>query len=114
MGIAQPKADVFAAIADPTRRALLRRLATDGEKNVSDLLEPFSISQPALSKHLRVLREAGLVLSRKEGRLRLYAIEARELRQVYDWVSEFEKFWDEKLDRLGTYLEKRNRNRTTD
>jgi DNA-binding transcriptional ArsR family regulator len=111
---APPQADVYAAIADPTRRALLLRLAEKGEKNVSELLEPFSISQPALSKHLRILREAGLVLSRKQGRLRLYAIEARKLRDVYDWVAQFERYWDKKLDALGTYLDKRKRNRTTD
>lgn len=113
MGVAQPKAEVYAAIADPTRRALLLRLAEEGEKNVSELLEPFSISQPAVSKHLRILRDAGLVRSRKEGRLRLYAIEAQELRQVYDWVAQFGKYWDEKLDRLGRYLDKQKRSRTS-
>jgi DNA-binding transcriptional ArsR family regulator len=101
-----PKSDVYFAIADPTRRALLIRLANGGEKNVTDLLEPFSISQPAVSKHLRILREAGLVRSRKEGRLRLYAIRPRKLRQVYNWVSHFEKYWDEKLDALGEYLDR--------
>jgi DNA-binding transcriptional ArsR family regulator len=106
MRIAHRKADVYAAIADPTRRALLVRLAEEGEKKVSELVEPFSISQPAVSKHLRILRDAGLVRSRKAGRLRLYAIEARKLRQVYDWVAKFEKYWDEKLDRLGDYLDK--------
>jgi DNA-binding transcriptional ArsR family regulator len=106
MRIAHRKADVYAAIADPTRRALLVRLAEEGEKKVSELVEPFSISQPAVSKHLRILRDAGLVRSRKAGRLRLYAIEAHKLRQVYDWVAKFEKYWDEKLDRLGDYLDK--------
>jgi DNA-binding transcriptional ArsR family regulator len=114
MGVAPTKSDVYAAIADPTRRALLLRLAEEGEKNVSELVEPFSISQPAVSKHLRILREAGLVRSRTAGRLRLYAIEARKLQQVYDWVAQFEKYWDERLDRLGDYLDKRRRNRTTD
>ena len=106
MGSAPPRPDVYAAIADPTRRALLIRLAEEGEKNVTELLEPFSISQPAVSKHLRILREAGLIRSRKEGRLRLYKIEASRLRQVYDWVSHFEQYWDEKLDALGDYLDK--------
>ncbi len=102
-----PASDVYAAIADPTRRALLLRLAHEGERNVSELLEPFSISQPAVSKHLRILREAGLVRRRKEGRVRLYAIEASRLQEVYDWVSHFEKYWDEKLDALGEYLDKK-------
>ncbi len=114
MGFAPAKADVYAAIADPTRRALLLRLAEEGEKNVTDLLEPFSISQPAVSKHLRILREAGLVRSRKEGRQRLYEIEASRLRQVDDWISHFEQYWHEKLDALGDYLNKQKRDRTTD
>jgi DNA-binding transcriptional ArsR family regulator len=109
VGTAASKTDVYLAIADPTRRALLLRLAREGERNVSDLLEPFSISQPAVSKHLRILREANLVRSRKEGRERLYAIEPRALRQVYDWVSHFEKYWDQKLDALGEYLVRRRR-----
>jgi DNA-binding transcriptional ArsR family regulator len=112
VGSTVPKADVYFAIADPTRRALLLRLAKEGERNVSDLLEPFSISQPAVSKHLRILREANLVRSRKEGRERLYAIRPRNLRQVYDWVSHFEKYWDEKLDALGQYLDRKNRKAT--
>ncbi len=104
-------ADVYAAIADPTRRALLLRLAQEGERNVTELLEPFSISQPAVSKHLRILREAGLVRSRREGRERFYEIEASRLRDVYDWVSYFEKCWDEKLDALGEYLDKKKSSR---
>ena len=106
---ASTKADVYSAIADPTRRALLLRLAREGEKNVTDLLEPFSISQPAVSKHLRILREARLVRSRKEGRIRVYAVEASKLREVHDWVTHFEKYWDEKLDALGNYLDKQKR-----
>ncbi len=101
--------DVYSAIGDPTRRALLLRLAAEGQKNVSELLEPFSISQPAISKHLRILREAGLVRSHKEGRLRLYEVEAASLRQVHDWVSHFERYWDQKLDALGDYLDRQER-----
>ena len=112
MGFVSQGADVYGAIADPTRRALLLRLADEGEKHVTELLQPFSISQPAVSKHLRILREAGLVRSRKEGRLRLYEIEANRLRQVFDWVSHFEKYWDERLDALGDYLDKQQK--TTD
>jgi DNA-binding transcriptional ArsR family regulator len=109
MGSAATNADVYSAIADPTRRALLLRLARDGEKNVTELLEPFSISQPAVSKHLRILREARLVRSRKVGRIRVYAVEASKLREVHDWVRHFEKYWDEKLDALGRYLDQRKR-----
>jgi DNA-binding transcriptional ArsR family regulator len=112
MGSGSPKADVYFAIADATRRALLLRLAKEGERNVTQLLAPLSISQPAVSKHLRILREAKLVRSRKDGRVRLYAIEARKLRQVYDWVSHFEKYWDQKLDALGEYLDKKKRTRS--
>jgi DNA-binding transcriptional ArsR family regulator len=112
MKSAVAESDVFYAIADATRRALLLRLATEGEKNVSELLEQFPISQPAVSKHLRILREAQLVRSRKEGRERLYKIQASKLREVYDWVAHFEKYWDEKLDALGEYLDKQKRKKT--
>ena len=113
MRSARSETDVYFAIADPTRRTLLLRLAKEGESNVTELLAPLSISQPAVSKHLRILREAGLVRSRKEGRLRLYAIEAVNLRQVYDWVAHFEMYWDAKLDALGDYLDKQKRKKRT-
>jgi DNA-binding transcriptional ArsR family regulator len=108
-----PEADVYFAIADATRRALLRRLANEGERTVSQLLKPFPISQPAISKHLRILRQAKLVRSRKAGRERLYAIEAGKLKEVHDWVSHFEKYWEVKLDALGSYLDKQQRKKTT-
>ena len=98
--------DVYLAIADKTRRAMLARLASEGERSVSELVEPFSISQPAVSKHLRILREAGLVSSRQQGRSRLYRVEADKLLDVFEWVSQFEKYWDDKLDALGAYLNK--------
>jgi DNA-binding transcriptional ArsR family regulator len=106
------KADVFFAISDRTRRALLLRLAQEGERNVTELLAPLSISQPAVSKHLRCLRKAGLVRRRMVGRRRLYQIDGRNLRQVYDWVAQFERYWDEKLDALGDYLDKRKTKQT--
>ncbi len=105
MTTAKPRGDVYSAIADPTRRALLLRLAR-GATNVNELLEPFSITQPSLSRHLRVLRDAGLVESSKKGRLRMYRIEAAGLREIHDWVAHFEPYWDEKLDALGDYLNK--------
>jgi len=113
MGFSPTRPDVFFAIADPTRRHLLRRLAEEGEKNVTELLAPLSMSQPAVSKHLRCLRDAGLVRRRRAGRERLYAIDGRRLRQVHDWVSHFEQYWDPKLDDLDHYLEKRKRTRAT-
>jgi DNA-binding transcriptional ArsR family regulator len=109
MAVSSAKADVFFAVADPTRRSMLLRLAREGEKSVTELLEPFSISQPAVSKHLRCLRQAGLVRRRTVGRMRFYEIEPRQLRAVKDWVSEVEKFWDERLDALGNYLDERKR-----
>ena len=100
-------ADVYTAIADGTRRALLLRLAQEGERSVSDLWEPLPISQPAVSKHLRILRQVGLVRSRQDGRTRLYSIDARKLREVFDWVSHFDRYWEEKLDSLGAHLDAR-------
>ena len=100
-----PAGDVYLAIADPTRRALLLRLAEEGERSVNQLLEPLPISQPAVSKHLRILREAGLARARKEGRRRLYSIEPDRLRREFDWVAHFERLWDAKLGALGDYLD---------
>jgi DNA-binding transcriptional ArsR family regulator len=93
--------DVFRAVADPTRRAVLDLLA-EGELAVKDLQPAFPISQPALSQHLRVLREAGLVSERRAGRLRIYRLEAEPLAGVRTWL---ERFWDERFDRLGRVLD---------
>jgi DNA-binding transcriptional ArsR family regulator len=109
MAVSSADADVFLAIADPTRRSMLLRLAREGEKTVTALMAPFSISQPGISKHLRCLRQAGLVRSRTAGRLRFYQIEPQRLRQVQDWISEMEKFWDQRLDTLGSYLDKKTK-----
>ena len=97
-------ADIFQAIADPTRRALLDRLR-DGEQAVKQLAEPFEMSMPAISQHLQVLCEAGLVQVRKEGRQRLYKLNPDPLKEVSDWMNPYEQFWQEKLDALGKYLE---------
>ena len=107
------EADVFFAISDRTRRALLRRLADEGEQPVTELLKPFSISQPAVSKHLRCLRRAGLVRRRSQGRRRLYRLDPGRLREVYDWISYFERYWDKKLDALSRYLDKRKQSKPT-
>ena len=97
-------ADIFQAIADPTRRALLDRLR-DGEQAVKQLAEPFEMSMPAISQHLQVLCEAGLVEVRKVGRQRLYKLNPDPLKEVSEWVNPYEQFWQEKLDALGKYLE---------
>lgn len=96
-------ADVFHAISDPTRRALLDLLAGK-EQPVSALVERFEVSQPAISQHLRVLRGAGLVSERRQGRQRLYRLEPVPLRQAYDWLAHYERFWREKLLALGGHL----------
>jgi DNA-binding transcriptional ArsR family regulator len=96
-------ADVFRAIADPTRRALLDLLAGE-EQPVSALVERFAMTQPAISQHLRVLREAGLVRERKSGRQRLYRLQAEALRDAYDWLGHYERFWQEKLAALAEHL----------
>ncbi len=95
----------FRAISDPSRRAILDLLA-EGERSVSDLLGFFTFSQPALSQHLKVLRDAGLVLSKPVGRQRQYALNAEGLRSVADWVRAYERFWTEKLDGLGAVLDR--------
>jgi len=78
--------DVFRAVADPTRRALLDKLRAT-ERSVNDLAGPFPVSQPAISQHLRILRRAGLVRVRQEGRHRVYRLDARPLREVFEWTS---------------------------
>ena len=97
-------ANVFTAIADPTRRAILD-LLSQGEQPVKQIAKPFQMSLPAISQHLSVLCKVGLVIQRKEGRQRLYRLNPEPLKQVSDWVSHYEQFWQEKLDVLGEYLE---------
>ena len=94
----------FAALADPTRRAILSRLAL-GEANVSELAEPFSISLPAVSKHLRVLEEAGLMVRRKEGRTHHCNLRAEPLGDATEWIEEARRFWENRLDALAQFLE---------
>jgi DNA-binding transcriptional ArsR family regulator len=88
--------DPFHAIADPTRRAILDQLR-DGELSAGDLGAHVRISQPSLSQHLRVLREAGLVAARRDGRRRLYRLEPAALRIVREWIAEYEAYWDDRL-----------------
>ena len=93
----------FAALADPTRRAILARLAL-GETSVTELAEPFAMSMPAVSKHLRVLERAGLVSRGREAQWRPCKLKPEPLQQAYGWLEEYRKFWEESFDRLDDYL----------
>lgn len=93
----------FAALADPTRRAILARLAA-GESSVKDLAEPFDMSLPAITKHLKVLERAGLISRTREAQWRPCRLEAKPLQQAADWVEQYRKFWEDSLDRLEEYI----------
>jgi len=94
----------FAALADPTRRAVLARLAS-GEVSVTELAEPFKMSLPAVSKHLKVLERAGLIARGRDAQWRPCRLEAAPLKDVADWVGEYKRFWAESFDRLDDYLQ---------
>ena len=93
----------FAALADPTRRAILARLAL-GETSVTELAEPFSMSMPAVSKHLKVLERAGLIARGREAHWRPCRLEAAPLQSAAQWIDEYRRFWEQSLDRLEEYL----------
>ena len=93
----------FAALADPTRRAILARLAL-GEASVLKLAEPFDMSLPAISKHLKVLERAGLITRTRDAQMRPCRIDVRALREADDWLEEYRRLWEERLDRLDDYL----------
>ena len=94
----------FAALADPTRRAILARLAS-GECSVTELAEPFDMSMPAVSKHLRVLEKAGLIARGREAQWRPCRLEPAPLKEVSDWVERYRAMWEQRFDRLETYLQ---------
>lgn len=94
----------FAALADPTRRAILARLRT-GEAGVLELAEPFPISQPAVSRHLKVLESAGLVSRHRRAKQHLCRLEARRLKEVVDWLGTYREFWEASFTRLDSYVE---------
>ena len=94
----------FSALADPTRRAILARLAS-GECSVTELAEPFAMSMPAVSKHLRVLERAGLIARGREAQWRPCRLEAAPLKDVADWVERYREIWEQRLDRLDLYLQ---------
>lgn len=95
----------FAALADPTRRAILARL-TEGEASVNQLAEPFDMSLPAVSKHLKVLEKAGLISRGKEAQWRPARLEPQALKTVADWLEHYRRYWDASFDRLDAYLQK--------
>src|ERR1700692_266878 len=92
----------FAALADPTRRAILARLVS-GEYSVGELAEPFEMSMPAVSKHLRVLERAGLIAQRRDAQWRRCRIKGGPLKEVSDWTERYRQVWEERLDRLDEY-----------
>jgi DNA-binding transcriptional ArsR family regulator len=102
-GDGQP--DQFGALADATRRHLLERLAA-GERTVSELMEGLAVSQAAVSQHLKVLREAGLVEASRDGRFRRYRLRPQGLIELRDWLDELDRFWRERVKALGEYLER--------
>jgi DNA-binding transcriptional ArsR family regulator len=93
----------FAALADPTRRAILARLAS-GESAVTELAEPFRISLPAITKHLKVLERAGLIERSRQAQKRPCHLQAKPLREAGDWVQQYRRFWEQQFDRLDDYL----------
>jgi DNA-binding transcriptional ArsR family regulator len=101
---------LFAALADPTRRAILTRLAK-GEATVTELAEPFDMTMPAVSKHLKVLEEAGLITRGRDRQFRPSRLEAEPLKEVAEWIQGYREFWDESYDRLDEYLDELQRER---
>ncbi len=101
----------FTALADPTRRAILARLA-EGEATVGELGEPFAMSQPAISKHLKVLERAGLVSRGRDAQRRPCKLEAAPLRDAIEWLETYRRHWEERLDRLGEYLKQLQQGKT--
>lgn len=104
MARAATTTDAFNAVAEPRRRDILRVLA-GGERPVGELVAELGLAQPQVSKHLRVLREVGAVDVRDAGRQRLYRLNARALKPIYDWVKDYERFWSERFDVLDCVLE---------
>ena len=102
----------FAALADPTRRRILEHLA-GGDHCVTDLARPYRMSLPAVSKHLRVLENAGLVRRKRDGRVHRLKLEAKPMQQAQAWIEEYRKFWEASFDRLDEYLKKLQSKETT-
>jgi DNA-binding transcriptional ArsR family regulator len=108
MARAATTTDAFNAVAEPRRRQILDALAA-GERPVNDLVELLDIAQPQVSKHLRVLRDVGLVDVRDEGRHRIYRLNGESLKPIHDWVKDYERTWNERFDRLDVVLDELKR-----
>lgn len=107
--MAQPElTSIFAALADPTRRAIIERLAS-GEASAGELAEPFGISKPAISKHLKVLEKANLIIRIKEAQWHRFRLQPEPFDAASDWISRYRQFWDERLDALDHYLNSQNK-----
>jgi DNA-binding transcriptional ArsR family regulator len=102
--------ETFGALAHPIRRAIIEQLATQ-DSSVGDLAEPHKVSLPAISKHLRVLEDAGLVTVEPEGRVRRVQLEARPLSEAFGWLTRYRILWEDRLDRLAEHLKRENRSR---
>jgi DNA-binding transcriptional ArsR family regulator len=113
MARAATTADAFNAVAEPRRRQILDILA-GGERAVNDLVARLGLAQPLVSKHLRVLREVGLVDVRDKGRQRMYRLEGRPLKPIYDWVKSYERTWDERFEALDEVLQQLKREEAGD
>ena len=105
--------EVFGALSDPTRLAIVERLLTEGERSAGEIAEPFAISKPAISKHLRVLEDAGLIERRVERQWRVCRIRPEAIRAVGDWLETYRMFWDNSFDRLERLLEARDEGKTS-
>src|SRR5579863_1296451 len=99
----------FAALADPTRRAILKRLAS-GEQSVNDLARPFDMTLPGISKHLRVLERAGLIVRSRRAQSRPCRLAAKPMKEAVDWLENYRRFWEESFDRLDEYLKEIQKN----
>lgn len=100
---------IFSALSDPTRRKLLERLAL-GEKTVTEVAEPFDMSLPAISKHLRILEEAGLIVRRKQGRVHHLQLAAAPMKEASEWLDVYRQFWDAQFDALAQFLREQKDN----
>lgn len=112
MARAATTTDAFNAVAEPRRREILDALA-GGERTVNELVERLGVAQPQVSKHLRVLREVGLVEAREEGRHRLYRLNGRSLKPIHDWVKNYERMWNDRLELLDEVLDDLKRKEQT-
>lgn len=111
--VADQLSATFSALADPTRRAILAKLAK-GEASVNELAEPFKMTLPAISKHLKVLQKAGLITRGRDAQFRPCKLEAEPLKEASDWIGRYRQFWEESFDRLDDYLRELQENAKKD